>query len=113
MKPLFNLIKLLSASEKRNLALLTVAMVVVAVFEVLGVGAVGPFISVAADPAVIETNAILSSVYEALAFESTRGFLVFLGVGFFALVVAANSLTTFVMYWVFRWSHMRGYSLAV
>lgn len=71
MKPLFKLIKLLSASEKRNLALLTVAMVVMAVFEVLGVGAVGPFIS-----------------------------------------VAANALTTFVMYWVLRWSHMRGYSLA-
>ena len=44
MKPLFNLTKLLSASEKRNLVLLTVAMVVMAVFEVLGVGAVGPFI---------------------------------------------------------------------
>lgn len=111
MKHFFKLVSILTRREKRNLILLLFGMVIVAFAEVLGIGAIGPFMSVAADPGMIDTNPLLSWAYDTFGFESNRSFLVALGVLFFGLVLSANALTTVVMYWVFRWSQMRSYTL--
>ena len=111
MKNILQLISLFTAREKRTLAILTFAIIVMAFMEVVGVGAIGPFMAVASDPSVVQENAILKALYEAGGFTQTRSFIVALGIVFFLIIVLTNVFITTVMYWVFRWSSMRAYSL--
>ena len=113
MSPLHKVIKLLTPKEKRRLALISGAFCVMALLQVLGVGSIGPFMSVAAEPQSIESSRYLSAVYEALGFESTEGFLLFLGGVVLVLVVGGNAFTTFSLYHGYRFVGMLRYTLGL
>ncbi|TVR52849.1 MAG: ABC transporter ATP-binding protein, partial [Spirochaetaceae bacterium] len=107
------LLSLFTPRERRNLAVLMVAVVGMAFLEVAGIGAIGPFMTVAANPAAIEGSPRLLWVYETFGFTSSRDFLIALGLVVFALVVTSNAFTTFTMYWVYRFASMRNHTLAL
>lgn len=111
MTPVRKILAMLDSRERRNLFLLCGAILVMAFLEIIGIGAIGPFMSVAADPSAIQSTPFLARIYDALGFESETRFLVFLGLSVFALIVIANGYTTFVLYWLHRWSSMRSYSI--
>ena len=98
--------------ERRNLWLLLVAVIVMAAFQTAGVGAISPFMSVAANPESIHTNELLSTLFEAGGFADARGFLIALGVGVVAIMLAGNAFTAFTMYWLYRFVQMRNFSLS-
>ena len=50
-----------------------------AIFEVLGVASVTPFLAVMSDPSIVESNSTLSKIYKDLNFKSINNFLIFLG----------------------------------
>lgn len=111
MSTIVKLLKLLDRRERRNLALLGVAITLMAALEVVGVAAIGPFISVAASPGTIYENSLLSAFYTQLGFTDETAFLVSMGVALVAIIVLTNAYKMFVMYWVYRWSNMRSYSI--
>ena len=98
--------------ERRNLWLLLVAVIVMAAFQTAGVGAISPFMSVAANPESIHTNELLSTLFEAGGFADARGFLIALGVGVVAIMLAGNAFTAITMYWLYRFVQMRNCSLS-
>lgn len=98
--------------ERRNMWILLGAVIIMAGFQTAGVGAISPFMSVAANPESIETNELLSTLYELGGFSSARGFLIALGVGVIAVMVVGNGFTAFTMYWLYRYVQMRNYSLS-
>jgi hypothetical protein len=63
---------LLSRRERLQLAGLCVATLVAAFLEMISVAAILPFLSVAADPGRIETNAWLSWAYDSLPSPGRR-----------------------------------------
>lgn len=65
---------LLSRRERGQLAILAVALVVGAGIEMFGVGSIAPFMSVVADPSVVQTNEWLRMAYEAFRFTSMTAF---------------------------------------
>ena len=105
------LLKLLTKRERRQLALLTFAMLIMAFMEVVGVGAIGPFMRVAADPSVVERTPVLLWLYNLLGITDMRYFIAVLGIIFFMVILGTNGFTTVVMYYLFRWSDMRAYTL--
>lgn len=111
MKSIFVILSSLDRREIRQLFVIAASIILVAFTEILSVGTIGPFMSVVADPSIIETNSLLSAVYVHFGFESASSFMVALGVVFGFVVVLANTVTAVVMYWVFRWAHMRSYTL--
>ena len=77
------LLKLFSQKERKQLAIMTFLILIMAMMEVVGVGAIGPFMTVAADPTVIQSNDILNRIYTALGIEDVRYFIAAMGIVFF------------------------------
>jgi ATP-binding cassette, subfamily B, bacterial PglK len=100
---------LLDSRERRRVVLVLLLLVLVAFAQVLGVASIMPFIAVLANPDVVETNRYLSLLYETLGFTSREGFLYFLGLVFFALLVGSLALEALGGWAQLRFSHNRNY----
>lgn len=83
------LYSLLDKSERRKGFWLLIVMVIVALFDVVGVASILPFITVASDPNSIDSNAQLRFVYSMIGFNSSHTFMVFLGCLVFSLLLAS------------------------
>lgn len=102
----------MNKNEKRKLALLVLAMVGLAFVEVGGVSSIGPFLAVASNPSVIQSNEYLSRAYDLLGFESSRQFLIALGVVVAGFVVLRNLSLALTKYSLNRYAYMRNHSLS-
>jgi ABC-type multidrug transport system fused ATPase/permease subunit len=104
--------QLLNPHERRQALLLLGLVVVMGFMQMAGVASVMPFMSTAANPEVVQTNAYLAAAYRTLGFTTPERFLLFLGVVVFLTVIisiAVKALTTYVQV---RFSEMRKYSLS-
>jgi ATP-binding cassette, subfamily B, bacterial PglK len=106
-------IEFLTPEERRNGAFVLVLMLALALFEVLGVASVMPFLAVVGNPDLIETNSVLRWMYEVGGFGSVHQFQSMLGLGAFGLVVLSAGLRIATTYATGRWADMRRYSLSV
>ena len=104
---------LLDPSERRRFYLLLPAVTAMALLQVVGIASVLPFLALVTDPTVVETNALLSRVYDLLGFASLRSFLVFAGVGALALLIVSNGFTAFVEWLLLRYSWNLNHDLSV
>ena len=66
MKLIKKIISLLSAKEKKQGILVLLIAIFMAIFEVLGVASVTPFLAVMSDPSIVESNSALSKIYKDL-----------------------------------------------
>ena len=82
----------LTKGHHRSLVLVAFLFVFVSGLEVIGTGMVGPFIAVATQPDLVETNYWLSLVYQYLSFGSKDHFLLALG----ALLLVAFYVKAFL-----------------
>ena len=89
-KMLPKLFVLLTPRERLHVYLLCAGSVVAAVFDVVGVVSIVPFIAVVANPEIIDTNHWLNLAYTNLGFESANRFLMFLGTVVLGLLIANN-----------------------
>lgn len=105
------ILDLLSPTERRRGYLLLAMITVMALLEVVGVASIMPFMSVLADPEVVETNAHLNAVYTALGFEEPRTFLFFLGWVVFAALVLSIGFKALTTYALVPYSKMREYTI--
>ncbi|HEQ71963.1 MAG TPA: ABC transporter ATP-binding protein [Spirochaetia bacterium] len=112
MRSIIKLISLFTPGEKRRLIPLTLAVVVMSFLEVAGIGALGPFMSVVADPNIIRTQPILSSLYQFFGFTDDRAFLIAMGVGIFLFMVLSTVFKMFVLYAMYRYVGNRRYTLS-
>lgn len=113
MNSIRKLISLFSRREKLQLIPLTVAVFIMSVLDVAGIGSLGPFVAVIADPAVIERQPSLAAAYDLLGFETTRGFLIALGAGVFAIIAIGTAFKMLVLYAIFRYVGNRRYTLGM
>ena len=95
---------LLDRTQRRHFALLGCAMLVMGVLDLAGVASVLPFLGVLANPQIIENRDGLSWLYETLGFETTYGFLQFLGLCVFVLVMTSIAVRAFTFYLVTRFA---------
>lgn len=87
--------------------------VVLAFVEVLGVGSIMPFISVASKPEIIHTNPYLSWAYRFLDVRSDEAFLQMLGAGLLVFLVLTNGTSALIHYFRVRFTSMRRHSLSL
>ncbi len=99
-------------NERRQLLLLFALILMLAFVEMVGVSSIMPFLAVAANPALIETNPYLARAFEMLGFESREIFLIFLGSVVAGFIVLQNAFTILVKYAKARFSNMRGHAMA-
>jgi len=117
MKPLLGqvsrVIALLDRREKRKLLLVFAGSVLMALFGVMGVGSIMPFIAVASRPEIIHTNGYLRWAYTAFGFLSDTAFLIFLGIAVLGFLVLTNVSQAAVSYIKTRFTSMRRHSLSL
>jgi len=114
MDTIRKLLDLLSPAERKRAGVLIAMMLVMALLDMLGVASILPFIAVLANPALVETNPILSWVYQFsthLGVSSTDQFLLFLGFVVFALLVLTLAFKALTTYAQTRFALMREYSI--
>ena len=84
----------LTPAERRSGLGVLALMLFMASFEVVGVASVMPFLGVLANPQIVESHPILSTVYKSSGLGSREAFLVVLGLLAFVLQVFAAVSTS-------------------
>jgi ABC-type multidrug transport system fused ATPase/permease subunit len=112
MQTLKNLLKLLSPQEKRRGCLLLVMILIMALFDMIGVASILPFMAVISNPELIEANDYLATTYLKLNFTNKDDFLFFLGGSFFITIVLSTMFKALTTYALVLFTQMRNYSLS-
>jgi ATP-binding cassette, subfamily B, bacterial PglK len=92
---------ILPSSEKKRALMLFVLILITAVFDMLGVASILPFVALLTNPQLVETNIFLSKSYELatnFGVENKLEFLFFIGMGVFLLLILSlifRALTTY------------------
>jgi ATP-binding cassette, subfamily B, bacterial PglK len=113
MKTRIKLISLFTPHERRRPIPLTIAILVMSALEVAGISSLAPFMAVVADPGVVQSNPLLASVYVFGGFQSSRAFLIALGLAVFAVVLVATAFKMLVHYALYRFVGNRRYTLGL
>lgn len=87
--------RLLVPRDRVRLAWLLIPMILTALANVFGIALIMPFLSVVADPGMIQTNQKLFWLYHAFGFHSVHQFVVLLGVAALSMLVLTNGLAAF------------------
>lgn len=103
---------LLDARERLNAFKVLAVMIAAAIASAVMVGSVFPFLSVLADPSMIERQPLLAWAYETGGFASDYAFLIALGVAALIVIAVANLLLFLNLYATTRYATMRTYSLS-
>ncbi len=103
---------LLNRKERAQAFFLMGMMITMSFAEVLGIASILPFMSVLSNPGTVTTNPWLRQGYEFFGFESTNRYLFFLGLIVLAMLVLSNGIKALTQWQIYRFSHMRGYSLS-
>ena len=92
---------ILPSSEKKRVLILFVLILITAVFDMLGVASILPFVALLTNPQLVETNIFFSKSYELatnFGVENKLEFLFFIGMGVFLLLILSlifRALTTY------------------
>jgi ABC-type multidrug transport system fused ATPase/permease subunit len=106
------IIFLLTIRGWKNVIFLWLGMVAVAIFEVLGVASVMPFIGVASRPEIIETHPFLHKLYLLTGATNHMDFLLYLGCAMLFLLVIANVTAALVNWRLLAFTYKRGHELS-
>ncbi len=115
METFKKLLFLLSSREQNQVSMLFLMILVMTLIDVLGIASILPFIAVLTNINLIETNYILSSMFQfskKFGIENNQQFLFTLGVLVFLLLVSSiifKALTTYIQV---RFVQMREYSIS-
>ena len=115
MKFLKKILYLLSPREIKEAILLSVIIIIMALLELVGIVSILPFITVLSNPALIETNTILNSIYKSSSLfgvENDKEFLIFLGVLVLILLIISLSFKAFTIFMQVRFNEMRVSSIS-
>ena len=101
---------LLDAAQRRECARAVLLSVAAGGITVAGVAGIAPFLATLADPAIVERNGLLAWLKRALGSPPFDDFLVWLGVGFVAVLVVANAVNLLATLAIGRFSNRIGAS---
>mgnify|MGYP000120722151 CR=1 FL=1 len=106
------LLDLITAQEKKEVLLLVFMSIIMAIFDVIGVASIMPFMAVLSNPSMVDTNPILAFFYNFLSFSSTQDFLYFLGLVVFFTLLVSLSFKALTQYMMTRFTTMREFSIS-
>lgn len=86
---------LLNPIQKRQFWILQLLVVTMAIFELLSIAIIFPFIAIVSDPALITENALIYDIYYSLSFQSQNNFLLFLAFCVLFFLTTASLVSVF------------------
>jgi ABC-type multidrug transport system fused ATPase/permease subunit len=107
------ILKLLTGKEKRRLILVFTAQLITGFIELIGIGSIGPFISVISNQQIIHQNQYLSFVYDYFNFTSDRSFIISFGIAVIVCIVVSNFFIAAVTTVNLVYAEKKRYSISV
>ena len=83
---------LINSREKKIFILLIMLILIMALFEMIGVASILPFIAILSNPSLVDTNVILNTIFQhslKLGVENKEEFLFFIGLFMFILLITS------------------------
>src|SRR3989339_978411 len=111
-KVIYKIYQLMSLQERKQMWWVFVAVLAMAVMEVVGVASIMPFIAVIARPELINESRVLHWLYISFGFASENSFLVFLGVFVLFALVTSNALGAVTLWVLVRFGCERNHTFA-
>lgn len=106
---------LLSDYEFKKARLLLVMILIMAIFETLGVVSILPFIAVLTDPSLVDTNSVLNSAFKIsniYGIKTEKDFLFVLGIVVFILFISSLAIKAFTTYLQIQFVQLCEHSLS-
>ena len=97
-------ISILDNKEKRFFYYLSFAFFFIAIIETFGVVLIIPFIEIASNPEIINTNYQLNLINDFFQFSSTSSFILFLGISYFFYLIFSQAFKAVIMYLQLRYT---------
>jgi len=100
-KTIKKILFLLNSSERKHAIFLLFMIIIMALIDMIGVASILPFMAAITNPTLIESNLILSSLFERLSLfgvENHQQFLLALGVAMFLLLIVSLALKAITSY---------------
>ena len=111
MKKLFGLfallkkvVSILDNKEKKIFYYLSFAFFFVAIIETFGVVLIIPFIEIASNPEIINSNYQLNLINDFFQFNNTNSFILFLGISYFLYLIFSQAFKAMIMYLQLRFT---------
>ena len=101
MKIFKKLLFLLTSHERKRGGLLLIMIFIMSLLDMTGVASILPFMAVLTNPSIIETNAIINSLYKAssvIGVENNQEFIFVLGAIVLALLIISLSFKALTTY---------------
>lgn len=98
--------------QKIRLIELTFIIIIGALFELLGVSAILPFINVVLDPSAVETTPYLKSVYDLLGLHSTNDLMILLGICLIIIYIIKNVYIALMYDAQYRFTYRNQYRIS-
>lgn len=114
MQTFKKLLFLLTPGERKSAGLLIIMIMIMALLDLIGIASILPFVTVLTNPGLIETNIILSNMFQAsniFGVNNSQQFLFALGILVFALFIISITFKVFTTYVQVRFVSMREYSI--
>ena len=115
METIKKILYLLTPQERQRALLLLFMILIMALFDMMGVASILPFMAVLSNPSLIETNLVLNKIFQVtkiLGVENTEDFLFVLGILVLILLVISLFFKALTIYAQVRFSEMRHYSIS-
>jgi len=104
LKIILRIKKLLSKKDKQKVLYLLLFSFLISIIEVVGVSAIMPFVSLASDFTLVETNKYFSVLYMFFAFSSTLNFVIFIGMVIIVFYLFRSVMNIFYFHILARFS---------
>ena len=105
---------LLTPKERKNAFFLLFVILVTALFDMLGIASILPFITVLSNPQMINSNQFLNSIYQisnTIGVNNEKQFLFMLCIMAFILLIVSLLFRFITQYYLFRFSLKREYTI--
>ena len=102
----------LPQDDRRKFYILMGMIAVMGVADLVGVAAILPFLAVVADPTLIETNRVFSTLWQLTGSGDERTFLLWLGIAVFVVILSSLAIKAATVYAIARFSHMRKFRIS-
>ena len=106
------ILAIISPEEKKKMAWLLLAILIMGLLETAGIASIMPFLAVLSSPQIIQTNNILSRLYELTAAANNTQFLFILGFGVLIVLISSNAFSAFTNWLLLRFIYFQGHELS-
>lgn len=107
------LLVLLDRKERRDLAVVLAFVILSGALDMVGVASVLPFLAVVSNPDLVEEQPILATLYQWSGVNEIWDFVLFLGLGAFALIVISGVVRGAALHLTARFTRLRSLTLSM